>query len=128
MSNQKIYNPLPLCSPRIKLLNFSIWQMNSASILMLSKKNQCTQLHKTKKHRRKPNRMSDAEIIVIFIHFHSGGFRCFKHYYLRKHPIKCILHHVTIFHYDMGSRSGHTARKLIGLHIYTSSASEPICP
>ena len=35
-----------------------------------------------RKHRRKPNRMSDAEIIVILIHFHSGGFRCFKHYYL----------------------------------------------
>ena len=35
-----------------------------------------------KRHRRKPNRMSDAEIIVILIHFHSGGFRCFKHYYL----------------------------------------------
>ena len=34
-----------------------------------------------KRHRRKPNRMSDAEIIVILIHFHSGGFRCFKHYY-----------------------------------------------
>ena len=36
-----------------------------------------------KKHRCKPNRMSDAEIIVILIHFHSGGFRCFKHYYLQ---------------------------------------------
>ena len=35
-----------------------------------------------KRHRREPNRMSDAEIIVILIHFHSGGFRCFKHYYL----------------------------------------------
>ena len=35
-----------------------------------------------KHHRRKPNRMSDAEIIVILIHFHSGAFRCFKHYYL----------------------------------------------
>lgn len=35
-----------------------------------------------KRHRRKPNRMSDAELIVILIHFHSGGFRCFKHYYL----------------------------------------------
>ena len=34
-----------------------------------------------KRHRCKPNRMSDAEIIVILIHFHSGGFRCFKHYY-----------------------------------------------
>ena len=36
-----------------------------------------------KRRRRKPNRMSDAEIIVILIHFHSGGFRCFKHYYLQ---------------------------------------------
>ena len=35
-----------------------------------------------KRHHRKPNRMSDAEIIVILIHFHSGGFRCFKHYHL----------------------------------------------
>ena len=35
-----------------------------------------------KKHRCKPNRMSDAEIIVILIHFHLGGFHCFKHYYL----------------------------------------------
>ncbi len=33
-------------------------------------------------HRNKPNRMSDSEIIVIMILFHSGGFRCFKHYYL----------------------------------------------
>ena len=31
-----------------------------------------------KRRRRKPNRMSDAEIIVILIHFHSGGFRCFN--------------------------------------------------
>ena len=31
-------------------------------------------------HRNKPNRMSDAEIMVILILFHSGG-RCFKHYY-----------------------------------------------
>ena len=30
-------------------------------------------------HRNKPNRMSDAEIMVILILFHSGGFRCFKH-------------------------------------------------
>ena len=33
------------------------------------------------KYRNKPNRMSDAEIMVILILFHSGGFRCFKHYY-----------------------------------------------
>ena len=32
-------------------------------------------------HRNKPNCMSDAEIMVILILFHSGGFRCFKHYY-----------------------------------------------
>ena len=31
--------------------------------------------------RRKPNRMSDAEIMVIMILFHSGGLRCFKHFY-----------------------------------------------
>ena len=36
---------------------------------------------KSCKHRNKPNRMSDAEIMVILILFHSGGFRCFKHYY-----------------------------------------------
>ena len=36
---------------------------------------------KKTKHRNKPNRMSDAEIMVILILFHSGGFRCFKHYY-----------------------------------------------
>ena len=33
------------------------------------------------RYRNKPNRMSDAEIMVILILFHSGGFRCFKHYY-----------------------------------------------
>ena len=57
--------------------------MNFASFLMQNKKNPCCQLHKMQKHRCKPNRMSDAEIIVILIHFHSGGFRCFKHYYLQ---------------------------------------------
>ena len=35
----------------------------------------------THTHRNKPNRMNDAEIMVILILFHSGGFRCFKHYY-----------------------------------------------
>ena len=33
---------------------------------------------KNRKHRNKPNRMSDAEIMVILILFHSGGFRCFN--------------------------------------------------
>ena len=36
---------------------------------------------KKTKHRNKPNCMSDAEIMVILILFHSSGFRCFKHYY-----------------------------------------------
>ena len=36
---------------------------------------------KKSKHHNKPNRMSDAEIIVIFILFHPGGFRCIKQYY-----------------------------------------------
>lgn len=37
--------------------------------------------NKKTRHRNKPNHMSDAEIMVILILFHSGGFRCFKHYY-----------------------------------------------
>ena len=36
---------------------------------------------KNAKHRNNPNRMSDAEIILIMILFHSGGYRCFKHFY-----------------------------------------------
>lgn len=36
---------------------------------------------KRRNHRNKPNRMNDAEIMVVIILFHSGGFRCFKHYY-----------------------------------------------
>mgnify|MGYP000171588294 CR=1 FL=1 len=36
---------------------------------------------KKRKHRNKPKRMNDAEIMVILILFHFGGFRCFKHYY-----------------------------------------------
>lgn len=83
MSNQKSYNPLPLCSPRIKLLKFSIWQMNSASFFDVQQEKSMLEAPQDgKRHRRKPNRMSDAELIVILIHFHSGGFRCFKHYYL----------------------------------------------
>ena len=44
---------------------------------------------KKARHRNKPSRMNDAEIMVILILFHSGGFRCFKHYYKEyvcKHP------------------------------------------
>ena len=35
-----------------------------------------------KRHRNKPNRMSDAEIILIMIMFHMGGYKCLKHYYI----------------------------------------------
>lgn len=41
--------------------------------------------------RNKPNRMSDAEIMVILILFHSGGFRCFKHYY-QEYVCKYLTH------------------------------------
>ena len=47
--------------------------------------------YKRTNHRNNPNRMSDAEIMVILILFHSGGFRCFKHYYKEyvcKHEIE----------------------------------------
>ena len=38
--------------------------------------------HKSGKHRNESNRMSDAEIMLIMILFHSGGYLCFKHFYL----------------------------------------------
>ncbi len=46
------------------------------------------------RHRNKPHRMNDAEIMVILILFHSGGFRCFKHYYQEyvcKHLIRLFV-------------------------------------
>ena len=46
---------------------------------------------KNHKHRNKPNRMSDAEIMVILVLFHSGGFRCFKHYY-KEYVCKHLTH------------------------------------
>lgn len=33
------------------------------------------------KYCKKPNSMSDAEIMVILVLFHSDGFRYYKHYY-----------------------------------------------
>ena len=35
-----------------------------------------------KRHRNKPNRLSDAEVITILVAFHMGGHRCLKHFYL----------------------------------------------
>ena len=46
---------------------------------------------KSHKHRNKPNRMGDAEIMVILILFHSGGFRCFRHYY-KEYVCKHLTH------------------------------------
>ena len=46
---------------------------------------------KNGKHRDKPNRMSDAEIMLIMILFHSGGYRCFKHFYL-EYVCKHLVH------------------------------------
>ena len=46
--------------------------------LPLNKKNICLRIHPIN---IVTNRMSDAEIMVILILFHSSGFRCFKHYY-----------------------------------------------
>ena len=37
---------------------------------------------KSGKYHNKPNRMSNAEIMLIMILFHSGGYQCFKHFYL----------------------------------------------
>lgn len=53
---------------------------------------------KAYKHRNKPHRMNDAEIMVILILFHSGGFKCLKHYYKEyvcKHLTHLFLHHVS---------------------------------
>ena len=46
---------------------------------------------KNHRHRNKPNRMNDAGIMVILILFHSGGFRCFKHYY-KEYICKHLIH------------------------------------
>jgi hypothetical protein len=35
-----------------------------------------------KRHRNKPKKMSDAEVILILILFHMGGYKCLKHYYI----------------------------------------------
>ena len=35
-----------------------------------------------KKHRNKPNGMSDSEVMLILIMFHGGGYKCLKHFYI----------------------------------------------
>ena len=40
-----------------------------------------SQVDDGKKHRNKPSKLSEAEVITILILFHKGGFKCLKHYY-----------------------------------------------
>ena len=47
-----------------------------------SKIEQKSTLSNGKRHRNKPNKMSDAEVILILILFHMGGYKCLKHYYV----------------------------------------------
>ena len=35
-----------------------------------------------KKHRNKPSRLSDAEMITLLIMFHIGEYKCLKHFYI----------------------------------------------
>lgn len=35
-----------------------------------------------KKHRNKPNRLSESEVMTILVAFHLSGMRCLKHYFL----------------------------------------------
>ncbi len=42
-----------------------------------------------KVHRNKPNKMSDAEVILILILFHMGGYKCLKHYYINHICVHC---------------------------------------
>ena len=42
-----------------------------------------------KSHRNKPNRLSDAEVILIMIMFHMGGYKCLKHYYVNYICVHC---------------------------------------
>ena len=49
------------------------------------------QLCDGKKHRNKPGRLSDAEVITILILFHSKGFRCLKHFYTQ-YVCKHLIH------------------------------------
>ena len=40
-----------------------------------------------KKHRNKPNRMSDSEVMTVLIAFHLSGMRNLKHYYFRENAL-----------------------------------------
>ncbi len=64
----------------MSLQRFIVWPMIFCKEFVLQQEKYMIEDKKTR-HRNNPNRMSDAEIMVILILFHSGGFRCFKHYY-----------------------------------------------
>lgn len=46
--------------------------------------------NKEGKHRNKPNFISGARIMIILLLFHSGGFKCIKHYY-KKYVCKYLI-------------------------------------
>lgn len=43
-----------------------------------------------KKHRNKPSKLNDAEVIIIMIAFHLGGYRNLKHFYINYVQIHLI--------------------------------------
>lgn len=50
-----------------------------------------SQIEDGKRHRNKPSKLSDAEVITILILFHKGGFKCLKHYYTQ-YVCKHLIH------------------------------------
>ena len=74
----------------MSLQRFIVWPMIFCKEFVLQQEKYMIEDKKTR-HRNNPNRMSDAEIMVILILFHSGGFRCFKHYY-REYVCKHLKH------------------------------------
>ena len=67
----------------------------------------CTQFNRTmqqscledgRRHRNKPSRLTDAEVILILILFHMGGYKCLKHYYVNyicKHCNHMFTRHIS---------------------------------
>ena len=73
---------LPLCSSRLKLQKFFVLQMISAKNLQNIKKITCYPPFTRVVSIVINPTVSVAEIMLIMILFHSGGYRCFKHFYL----------------------------------------------
>ena len=67
-----------------KLQRFIVWPMILARNLRYIRKYMIED--KKNRHANKPHFIYDAKIMIIFILFHSGSFRCFKYYYIAKYP------------------------------------------